>query len=117
MRILIVDDEPLMVHTMAGILELYGHEVAQARSGAEALDLARQAPLHCAISDMRMPGMSGLELARGLRSLEPGLPVVLMSAYVDRSVVEACKQAGVLTVVEKPIDMDKLMDLLNNIGE
>jgi CheY-like chemotaxis protein len=84
-----------------------GHDVTVAADGRVALELARDSPPRCVVTDLRMPGMDGLELIRALRA-DPTLchiPVVLFTAYVatDPRVSEAREIEGVEVVTKGPI--------------
>lgn len=85
-QILIVDDEPHVVDTIRGILEQEPEvdlEVHTAFRGQQALKLCQQYPISLLITDIRMPDMSGLELARQVRQLTPDCNVILLTAYSD----------------------------------
>jgi CheY-like chemotaxis protein len=111
-RILVVDDEESMRITLAGNLELEGHEVVEASTGEEALRLSRQRPVDVVLADIRMPGLHGVELYRHLRREKPGLPVVLMTAFAQESLVEDALAEGVFTVLHKPFDVEHLLRTL-----
>jgi CheY-like chemotaxis protein len=111
-RILVVDDEESMRITIAANLELEGHEVVEASSGDEALRLVRERPVDVVLADIRMPGLHGVELNRHLRREQPGLPVVLMTAFAQESLVEDALAEGVFTVLHKPFDVEHLMRTL-----
>jgi CheY-like chemotaxis protein/anti-sigma regulatory factor (Ser/Thr protein kinase) len=83
-RVLVVDDDPLLVASTAAILEDLGHVVIEASSGVHALDaLRRGAEVDVVITDHAMPGMSGFELARRIKASWPALPIILASGYGD----------------------------------
>ena len=77
--ILCVDDERVSLKVRSRVLEKAGHEVIQASSAAEALDILRARPVDLVLTDLLMPGMTGAELAREVKKLKPNLPVVLFS--------------------------------------
>ena len=83
-RVLVVDDDPLILSSTAAMLEDLGHVVIEASSAARALDVLRLGPrIDLVITDQAMPGMTGLELARQVRQAWPGTPVILASGYAD----------------------------------
>jgi CheY-like chemotaxis protein len=83
-RVLLVDDDALITASTAAILEDLGHQVIEASSGANALDILRSgARIDLVITDHAMPGMTGTELARQVRQAWPHLPVILASGYAD----------------------------------
>lgn len=107
-RVLIVDDDTLMAETTRDILEASGHEADAVFSGAEALARLRLRSYDCVLSDIRMPGLDGVELCRAIRAAQPDLPVALMTAYSDHRLVGQGRREGVLAVMSKPLDIDRL---------
>ncbi|NLS06314.1 response regulator [Rhizobium sp. P32RR-XVIII] len=83
-RVLLVDDDVLIAMSSADMLLDLGHEVVEAHSGAEALELLGSGEqFDLLITDFSMPGMNGVELARVARQLHPGLPVLMATGYAD----------------------------------
>lgn len=111
-RILVVDDEESLRITLAGNLELDGHAVVEASTGEEALLRVREHPVDVVLADIRMPGLHGVELYRHLKRERPGLPVVLMTAFAQESLVSDALAEGVFTVLPKPFDVAHLMATL-----
>ena len=95
LRILLVDDEAPLRRLSAVALERAGHQVTQAEDGDTALELV-EAGLEpdALVTDITMPGMDGLALARALRARRPGLPVVLVSGYAEASLRDELADAG-----------------------
>ncbi|WP_200892196.1 ANTAR domain-containing response regulator [Methyloterricola oryzae] len=109
--ILVVDDDKLVVATLARGLRSEGYEVLEASSGSAALRLAAVNSFDLAILDIRMPEMSGTELAQRLMS-EHGLPALFLSAYSDREMVESAIARGGLGYLVKPVDVPNLIPAL-----
>jgi signal transduction histidine kinase len=83
-RVMVVDDDPLVVASTAAMLEDVGHIVTEALSGARALDMLRLGTkVDLVITDHAMPGMTGAELARQIRQEWPDLPVILATGYAE----------------------------------
>jgi CheY-like chemotaxis protein len=83
-RVLVVDDDPLILASTAAMLEDIGHLVVEASSAARALEVLRLGPrIDLIITDQVMPGMTGIELVRQVRRDWPGIPVILSSGYAD----------------------------------
>jgi DNA-binding NtrC family response regulator len=112
MRILLVDDEGGLLMTLAANLELDGFEVTTAENGQRALELFRSEVFDLVLSDIRMPGMNGVELFRRIRALKPECPVVLMTAFALEGLVEDAIHEGVFTVLPKPFDIDHVVGAL-----
>jgi two-component system cell cycle sensor histidine kinase/response regulator CckA len=107
--ILVVDDEPGVRVMVARMLTLSGYAVVSAQSGEEAISIANEyaAPLDLLLTDVRMPGMSGPELAQELRKLRPGIKVMYMSAYA-RDVLPSGVQDSEVPFLNKPFTMRTL---------
>jgi len=81
--VLVVDDDPDVLDVAADVLELRGFAALRASSGHEAIEVLRRHPeIDLLFTDVLMPGITGIELARQATALRPGLPVVLTSGYV-----------------------------------
>jgi two-component system response regulator HydG len=101
--ILVVDDEAPNLESLGKIFEREGWRVALAPSGAEALDVLRRERVAVVVTDLMMPGMTGEELLRAVRTVAPGTEVVLMTAYgTVESAVAAMKQ-GAYDFITKPV--------------
>lgn len=84
LQVLVVDDDPLVRESAVAMLEDLGHDAVAAASGAEALGVLRVTPaIEVVVTDHAMPGMTGLELIRGIAEVRPGLPVVLATGYAE----------------------------------
>jgi CheY-like chemotaxis protein len=101
MRILIAEDETIIRLDLKGALEEAGYEVREARDGVEAVAVAREWEPDLAMLDVKMPILDGVEAARQIIAARP-LPVVLVTAYSDRALVERAVGAGVFGYLLKP---------------
>ncbi|MFZ5909916.1 MAG: response regulator [Chloroflexota bacterium] len=109
LRILIVDDDRRMTRTLADILSLAGHEAAEAFSAEQAIQLAGAQAFDCVLTDFKMPGMNGVELHRELRQAQPGLPIILMTAYAADELIRQGLDEGIVAAFDKPLDMAQLL--------
>jgi DNA-binding NtrC family response regulator len=108
-RILIVDDDAGQRSLLDSFLRGQGFETIPVSSGERALEVLGQQDIAMMISDVRMPGISGLETLRRVRKERPTLPVLLVTAYADiRDAVHAMRD-GAVNYLEKPIDLDELL--------
>jgi two-component system, NtrC family, response regulator HydG len=105
-RVLVVDDEKGVRTTLAANLELEGYEVVEAESGFRAVELAKERPFEVVITDMRMPGMNGLETFREIRKVRPDTAVVLMTGFALEKLLEEGVNEGAYAVLQKPFSMD-----------
>ena len=113
LSVLVVDDNPFMVSTLADILEVKGFEVHAAYSGAEALEILRDHPVDILLTDVRMPDMNGVELYRAIKKTHPDLISLLMTAYAADDIIQQGLAEGIKTVLEKPVDIIFLLNLFS----
>ncbi|HKW30622.1 MAG TPA: sigma-54 dependent transcriptional regulator [Verrucomicrobiae bacterium] len=109
-RILIVDDDPGQRSLLHSFLRSQGFETALADSGERALEMLRAGKFAMMISDVRMPGLSGLETLRRARQEHATLPVLLVTAFTDIRDAVAAMRDGAVNYLPKPIDLDELLN-------
>src|SRR5256714_3679628 len=110
-RILVVDDEPMMSDSLRSHLMDEGYAVDTAASGAEAIDLFDGGAHHLVICDVQLPDMDGLTLLRHMKDAKPNTEVIVVTGYGSvQTAVEATK-AGAFYCVEKPFDFEELLPL------
>ncbi len=105
-RILLVDDEPGVLFTLREVLTDRGHEVVTATSGAAALPRLDGADV--VLTDLQMPGMSGLELIAAIAARDATVPVILLTAHGSERVAVAAVKAGAYDYLKKPFDIDEV---------
>lgn len=104
-----MDDDPGQRSLLNSFLCSQGFETIPSSSGEEALEILRSAPVDMMISDVRMPGISGLETLRRARSEHAVLPVLLVTAYADIREAVGAMRDGAVNYLAKPIDLDELL--------
>jgi CheY-like chemotaxis protein len=116
-RVLLVDDEPAVGEFMAELLISWGLEVVVERNplAAQGLFAANTNQFDLVVTDQTMPKLNGLDLARRLLDLRPGLPIVLYSGYADRVTETHTRGSGIRAFVTKPIDVGTFFALLAGI--
>jgi DNA-binding NtrC family response regulator len=107
-HILIVDDEPTTSWALAEGLADDGYTIDTFRSAEDAVGWLRESRSDLVISDLRLPGMSGLDLARKLRRGRHAQPVIIVTAYGTPEAMRALRDAGVADCFHKPFAMDGL---------
>ena len=116
-RILIVDDENSILDTLRILLRGEGFDVATASTGREALEILPDHEPDVVVSDIRMPGFSGLDLLAAIREIDADLPVILMTAQASlQSAVQAVNQ-GAFYYLQKPFGNDELVALCRRATE
>lgn len=113
--ILVVDDDRDACETLSDLLSDFGYAVDVAGRGEEALELAGRKAYRLALLDFRMPGLDGVETFRRLRGLRDGIEGLLVTAHADAGTAERAAEAGVRRVFPKPLDVPKLLPLVDEI--
>jgi CheY-like chemotaxis protein len=113
-RVLLVDDEAMVVRVIARLLSRAGFDVTVFTDSREALRAIESDPraFDVMVTDMTMPGMSGIELARGAAAVGAPMPVVLLSGWIDAEAERAARAAGIARVLSKPIQVATLVDVV-----
>jgi len=114
-KILIVDDSGLARRQSRQYLEELGHSVEEATDGAEALERYVLNRPDLVLLDMVMHGMYGLEVLLKLRELNPNVPVIIVSADIQKSTREQVLGAGAAAMINKPLKREELVEILNTV--
>jgi CheY-like chemotaxis protein len=111
---LVVDDHDELRKSLVRVVRTFGHEVAVAKDGLSALALAESFQPDCAILDLSLRGMNGIELGRRLRGMFPRerLYLIALTGFTDEHIREACLDAGFDAHLTKPGDINILAQLL-----
>jgi len=116
-KILIIDDEEGMRKLLARVLIKYGYETVTSGSGDEALSLIENDTFDLIITDINMPGMDGLQLLREVKSFDPALPIIVMTAYgTVESAVQALR-SGAYDYITKPFETDEIRLAVSRVFE
>jgi signal transduction histidine kinase/ActR/RegA family two-component response regulator len=109
-RILLVDDEVQVVQVTGEILQSLGYNIVGRTSSEEALKLFSSSPhdFDMVITDLTMPGLTGLELSEGVKKVRPEIPIILFTGYSDQISKDAAMEAGINEYCMKPISMREL---------
>jgi len=115
--VLLVEDDPDMQWRLARLLTLSGARVVGTSSGEAALAVIEQWPADLVLIDQSLPGMSGLEIARKIRALHPGMPVVLMSSEENADLRLAAKIAGAVELLIKPFRIESISEIFARLKQ
>ena len=107
-RILVVDDELSMREFLKILLEKEGYAVSVAPDASTALEVTAQEEIHLVITDIRMPGMSGLELLAELKHRTPDLPVIMITAFASPDDAVVAMKNGAFDYITKPFNVDEI---------
>jgi signal transduction histidine kinase/ActR/RegA family two-component response regulator len=111
-NILIIDDELMVRDIVAKFLTFHGYPVVVADSGPEGIAAFKENKFDLVLTDLGMPGMSGWEVAREIKRLNPKVLVVLMTGWAAGLDPEKVKEGGIDRVVHKPFDVDEVLTLI-----
>lgn len=103
-NVLVVDDEKNYLIVLEELLEEEGYQVLTASSGSEALEIIADTLVDTVLSDIKMPGMSGIGLLEQIAATDPDLPVILMTAYAEVDQAVDAMKKGALDHIQKPFD-------------
>lgn len=112
-RILAVDDESIILDSFRKMLVLGGYSIDTVQNGSEALGLIRKHDYDFVFTDLKMPGMDGIEVTKAVRHLRPDIDVIVITGYATiESAVETVKY-GAMDYVEKPFTEDELLEFVS----
>jgi DNA-binding response OmpR family regulator len=107
-RILLVDDESLILWTLENVLSQQGYEVCPAASGEEALQCISKKYMDLLIIDMEMPGMNGLEVLSQIKQCYPPKKCIILTAVDSEELIEVAREAGVNDFIFKPFQFNEV---------
>jgi len=116
-KILVVDDEKAICEILEEFLSLFGHSVTSANSGADAIEVVRRASPDVVFLDIRMPGMSGLDVLKEIKALDSSVRVIMISAFGDEETESMARELGADGYIQKPVDLPGLLVLLKDEGQ
>lgn len=111
-RILLVDDDPGVRGLLVCVLRAQGHETAEAENGVKALEFLEESDTDLIVSDLRMPGMSGLALLELVKKRVPHIPIILVTAYASPETTIDAVQLGAFDYLSKPFRTDVLVSVV-----
>ena len=115
MKVLVVDDEAIVLKSCRMVLEAEGCEVIAAGSVDEALAiLDRQIP-ELLLIDVKMPVHNGMYLMRRVKEKRPGIPIIVMSGYATSETIKEAEDLGAATFLPKPFTPDELADTIKTV--
>ncbi|WP_128932179.1 response regulator FixJ [Bradyrhizobium zhanjiangense] len=113
-RILVIDDDAALRDSLAFLLDVNGFYVATYETATAFLNDVASGPVDCIVSDILMPGMSGLELVRKVKAGRVDCPVVLITGHGDVSLAVEAMKAGAVDFIEKPFEVEVLLRAINS---
>jgi len=117
MKILLVDDEVELISALAERLSLRGFRPSCAYTGDEALELARREDFRVALLDVKMPGLSGVDLMNALREIQPSLQIIFVTGHGSENDYRECSSRAWCETIIKPIKIENLVEQLERAGK
>jgi CheY-like chemotaxis protein len=116
-KVLVVDDDPVVRKSFDRVLSSKGYAVITAESGEEAMRKLAEEKYDAVYTDIRMPGMSGLEVAEQVKAQKPWTPVVIITGYGTEAAEARAKAAGVTSFLHKPLSPEVIEDSARVVTE
>ena len=107
-KVLVVDDDPVVGKSFGRVLSQKGYAVITAESGAQALEKMREQAYDMVFTDIKMPGMSGIELTEQIKAQQPWMPVVIVTGFGSRDNEARARAAGVSDFLNKPLSPEMI---------
>jgi FixJ family two-component response regulator len=111
-RVYVVDDDPSVLDSLRALLMAHGFEVVPTASAEEFLLLYEPTVPACLLLDLRMPGMSGMELQDHLSQVAPGLPIVILTGHGDIPLAVKAMKLGAIDFIQKPGSQEQLLEAI-----
>lgn len=111
-RVLIIDDDESINQALAVVLADEGFDAHFATNGRDGLERAKQGDIEAVVTDLRMPGLGGMELIQTLRQLNPKIPITLITAHGSTDTAIRAMQLGAFEYLVKPYEIPELLDVL-----
>lgn len=112
-RILAVDDEAVILDSFRKMLVMGGYSIDTVEYGSEALGLIRKNDYDFVFTDLKMPGMDGVEVTRSVKHLRPDIDVIVITGYATIETAVETVKVGAMDYVEKPFTEDELLEFVN----
>ncbi len=112
-RILVIDDEPVIRELLSDMLSRRGYVVDTAEDGACGLEKAESTQYSVVFTDIRMPGMNGVEVYKRLKALSPESRVIVMTGYGLEEMIQEALSLGAFADVKKPFDLELIYGLVD----
>ncbi|MCK5051375.1 MAG: response regulator [Candidatus Cloacimonetes bacterium] len=115
LNIMIIDDDILSLETLHRALELHGYRSTKFADPRIAIKEFAKDRFHIVLTDYKMPGLNGIELARLMKKIDPQVKIIIFTGYYDKEKHEQSIKLGVHNFLCKPLDIEKLIENLRTI--
>lgn len=114
-KILIIEDDEEMRSLLRDFVEEEGYEADTVGNGYEAFRKLVKEPFDLVVTDVRMPGLTGLDILPRIRKLQPGIPIIVITAFGSEEVYRRALERGATAYLEKPIHFQKLREVIHQM--
>jgi YesN/AraC family two-component response regulator len=112
LKALIIDDEQPTLFMFTLFMNAYGYEVITAENAAAGIESFKREQPSIVITDIKMPGMDGLEVLKILKSIDPAVPIIVMTGHGDQDLMKQAMKLKATAFINKPIDRETLEQVL-----
>ncbi len=113
--IVIIEDEAVNALLLQEMLKVLDVNILILSSGKTLLETIKEKDIHLVLMDVRLPGLSGYELTKLVKEKYPNIPIIIQTAYAFQSDIEKAENAGCDAYLSKPINKNKLIELINKL--
>ena len=114
-RVLVIDDSKFARRMCRDVLSSMAHEILEAATGQEGLEVAERESPDVIVLDLLMPGLAGEEVLRILQERNPSVPVIVMTANTQEKTADECRALGAAQVINKFVNPDEFKSALNTV--
>lgn len=114
-KILIIDDDELILNALSNLLHHAGHVLFITADGPRSIDLYRQNEPDVVILDVGLPTTSGLDVLTSIREINPEAKVIMISGYTTAKAIAEAKEKGAYAFLEKPFEIKTLINLITSL--
>ena len=112
MRLLVVDDEPIVGKRLKQVFDKIGFEIETYTDSAAALAAIAEKPFDIVVTDLKMEGIDGIEVLKRVRAMNPKTRVIIITGYASPDTAELAQQEGVFAFLAKPFRLDELKQVI-----
>lgn len=116
-KVLVVDDDDTLLQLLTETVQTMGCEAVSARSGRDALDIISERKYDIVVTDLKMPGMDGLELLGEIKKIDKDVVVIMVTGYATLETAVKAIEKGAYDYIAKPFRLDELMVVIKNACE
>ena len=113
-EILVVDDDVSVAESISDVLDAVGYGVSTAHDGYRAIELAKDSSFDVLLTDIKMPGLNGVELYKIIKKVRPLIRAIMMTAYSVEDLINEALDAGASEVLTKPLDVERLLSIIES---